>query len=64
MRTHEQGATAGSVAAANGLGIILGPIVGTFTYTVDEGAPYALVGGLLLLVSLTGGRRCGGSDGG
>lgn len=48
---HEQGAAAGSIAAAHGLGVILGPIVGSFVYTLDNGAPFALIGGLLLIVA-------------
>lgn len=48
---HEQGAAAGSIAAAHGLGVILGPIVGSFVYTLDNGAPFALIGGLLFIVA-------------
>ncbi len=61
VRAHEQGAAAGSIAAAQGLGIILGPIAGTFAYTFDKGAPYGLIGVMLLLVSLSGDRPCGTS---
>jgi len=49
---HEQGAAAGSVAAAQGFGIILGPIAGTALYGIDNGAPYALIAGMLLLTML------------
>jgi MFS family permease len=49
---HEQGAAAGTIAAAQGLGIVLGPIAGTFFYTIDNGAPYALVGVMLLVTAL------------
>ncbi|WP_311267780.1 MFS transporter [Sphingobium sp. WCS2017Hpa-17] len=51
VNAHEQGAAAGSIAAAHGLGVILGPIVGSFVYTLDNGVPFALVGGLLLIVA-------------
>ncbi len=61
VRAHEQGAAAGTIAAAQGLGVILGPIVGTFAYTIDNGAPYALIGVMLLAVSLSGNRPCGAS---
>lgn len=49
---HEQGATAGTVAAAHGLGMILGPLVGTLVYDLHPGAPYLLVALLLVLVAL------------
>ncbi|SER19355.1 MFS transporter [Sphingobium sp. YR768] len=52
VQPHEQGATAGTVAAAQGLGVVLGPIAGTTLYTIDNGAPYAVVALLLLLVGL------------
>lgn len=48
----EQGAAAGSVAAAQGLGVILGPIVGSAIYTLDETAPYAVMGVLLVAAAL------------
>ena len=50
----EQGAAAGSVAAAQGLGVILGPLAGTFVYGIDTAAPYVLIGLMLVIVSLTG----------
>lgn len=52
MEPHEQGAAAGSVAAAQGLGVILGPIVGTSVYALDLRAPYLLAAALLLVIAL------------
>lgn len=52
VAVHEQGAAAGSVAAAQGLGVVLGPIVGTTLHSIDNGAPYAVIALLLLLVGL------------
>lgn len=52
VNADEQGATAGTVAAAHGLGIILGPLVGTLVYDIDPGAPYALIAALLALAAL------------
>jgi hypothetical protein len=49
---HEQGAAAGTVAAAQGLGVIIGPIAGTAIYEADSGAPYALVAILLVITAL------------
>lgn len=48
----EQGAAAGSVAAAQGLGVILGPLVGTAVYVVEPAAPYLLVSAMLVLAAL------------
>lgn len=62
VQAHEQGAAAGSVAAAQGLGVILGPIVGTFVYTIDNGAPFAVIGAMLLVAALW--QRRAGGDGG
>lgn len=52
VEAHEQGAAAGTAAAAQGLGSILGPIIGTIIYEVGNGAPYALVGALLIVTAL------------
>lgn len=54
---HEQGAAAGTVAAAQGFGLILGPVVGTVLYSAEVSAPYLMVGLMLLaLVPLGQGR--------
>jgi len=52
VEPHEQGATAGSVGAAQGLGFVLGPLAGTLLYGLGPGAPYVLVALLLLGVAL------------
>ncbi|WP_333683911.1 MFS transporter [Pontibaca methylaminivorans] len=52
VEAHEQGAAAGTVAAAQGLGTILGPIAGTLVYGLGAGLPYALVGALLVTTAL------------
>ncbi|MFC0708277.1 MFS transporter [Azorhizophilus paspali] len=60
VQPHEQGATAGSVGAAQGLGIVLGPLVGSSLYELGPGIPYVLVGVLLVLVaSLTSSAASG-----
>ena len=53
VQAHEQGAAAGNLSAAQGLGMVLGPLIGTVIYKLAPGAPYALVGGALLLLSLS-----------
>ncbi|MFT4242011.1 MAG: MFS transporter [Acidovorax sp.] len=57
VQAHEQGATAGTVGAAHGLGMIAGPLVGTLVYDIDPGAPYALIAVLLALAALWPGRK-------
>lgn len=47
---HEQGAAAGTVSAAQGLGTILGPLAGTAVYAMDHTAPYLMVCVLLLIL--------------
>jgi len=48
VESHEQGAAAGSVGAAQGLGIVLGPLAGTLLYAIAPGAPYVAVALLLV----------------
>lgn len=50
MDASEQGATAGSIGAVQGLGVVIGPLAGTLIYAVDPRLPYLIVGALLLLV--------------
>ncbi|MDZ5605378.1 MFS transporter [Pseudomonas sp. RP23018S] len=52
MQASEQGATAGSVSAAHGLGAVVGPLAGTLVYGLDPRLPYLLVALLLLLVGV------------
>jgi MFS family permease len=52
VEAHEQGAAAGAVAAAQGLGAVLGPLAGTLAYQAHAGAPYALSAGLILIAAL------------
>ncbi|ERO65563.1 MFS transporter [Pseudomonas piscis] len=47
----EQGATAGSIGAAQGLGVVVGPLAGTLVYAVEPRLPYLLEALLLLLVA-------------
>ena len=50
VEPHEQGAAAGTVAAAQGLGMVAGPMLGTLLYRAGASLPYLLVGVLLLLL--------------
>ncbi len=50
VQPHEQGAAAGTVAAAQGLGMVAGPMLGTVLYRAGASLPYLLVGVLLLLL--------------
>ncbi|WP_313273595.1 MFS transporter [Stenotrophomonas sp.] len=51
VEAGEQGAAAGTVAAVQGLGMVIGPMVGTLMYQWSPSAPYLLVGVLLLLLA-------------
>ncbi|WP_439816445.1 MFS transporter [Zavarzinia sp. CC-PAN008] len=48
----EQGSAAGTVSSAQGLGIVLGPMVGTLAYDIDPGASYVVAGGAILAAAL------------
>lgn len=56
VEPHEQGAAAGAVSAAQGLGAIVGPTAGAAIYGLNPSAPYllaaALLAGLALLSAL------------
>jgi len=52
VQAHEQGAAAGTVGAAQGLGIVLGPLGGTLLYRLGPSVPYLTIAALLLLMAL------------
>ena len=58
----EQGAAAGSIAAAQGLGVVLGPLVATGVYSLDTRASYLLTGLMLVLIALWIGRGAFSND--
>jgi MFS transporter, DHA1 family, tetracycline resistance protein len=49
----EQGACAGAMSAAQGLSMVLAPLVGNALYDLQPVVPFALIGVLLVLVFLT-----------
>ncbi|RMX07319.1 MFS transporter [Vandammella animalimorsus] len=51
VQAHEQGAAAGNASAAQGLGMVLGPMLGTGLYTLSPAAPYAGVALSLLALA-------------
>ncbi|SDI21671.1 Predicted arabinose efflux permease, MFS family [Pseudomonas delhiensis] len=51
VNADEQGSTAGSMGAAQGLGVVLGPLAGSLLYGLEPRLPYLLVGALLVLVA-------------
>lgn len=55
VQRHEQGAAAGAVTAAQGMGSVLGPLLGTLIYAIDVTAPYAMIALLLLALVPQGG---------
>ncbi|MEC5399027.1 MFS transporter [Uliginosibacterium sp. H1] len=50
VEAHEQGAAAGTVASVQGLGMVLGPLAGTLVYRWAPGAPYLMIGALLVVL--------------
>lgn len=52
VQAHEQGAAAGTLSAAQGLGMVLGPLLGTLLYRIAPALPYGLVGAGLFCLSL------------
>ena len=52
VEPHEQGAAAGSLGAAQGLGLVLGPLAGSLMYGLDPRLPYLVISLLLLLTAL------------
>lgn len=48
----EQGATAGSIGAAQGFGVVIGPLAATLIYDIEPRLPYLVAAALLLLVAL------------
>jgi len=52
VNKEEQGASAGTVSAAQGIGMIIGPIVSTVVYKVDPIAPFILVSVLFFLLGI------------
>lgn len=50
VEPHEQGGAAGTITAAQGLGSVVGPLLGTAIYAVDITAPYVLIALLLAVL--------------
>ncbi|MCF7750167.1 MFS transporter [Bacillus subtilis subsp. subtilis] len=61
VQAHEQGAAAGTVASVQGLGMVIGPMLGTLLYQWRPSAPYLLVGALLLALSVAAARHRSGA---
>ncbi|ROS04837.1 putative MFS family arabinose efflux permease [Sinobacterium caligoides] len=52
VESHEQGALAGLLSAAPGLGYVIGPLLGGWLYSVDVTYPYWCAGLVVALLSL------------
>ncbi len=52
VQAHEQGAAAGTVAAMQGLGMVLGPLLGTGLYRLSPVAPYLLAAAVMAALAL------------
>jgi len=57
VEASEQGATAGSIGAAQGFGVVIGPLAATLIYGIEPRLPYLMAAVLLLLVALWPGPR-------
>lgn len=55
VAAHEQGATQGAVASVQGLGMVLGPMLGTLLYAWSPNAPYLLLALVLAALALGAG---------
>ncbi len=60
VSADEQGAAAGTISAAQGLGVVVGPLLGTAVYAIDPRAPFALIAVALLPGAIGGMRRATG----
>lgn len=54
---HEQGTAQGTVASVQGLGMVVGPMVGTLLYEWSPNAPYVLLAVVLLVLAVAALRR-------
>lgn len=52
VEAHEQGACAGAISVAQGLSMVIAPMIGTLMYHWREWAPFALIALVLAAVSL------------
>lgn len=52
VEAHEQGAAQGTVASVQGLGMVVGPMLGTVLYRWSAAAPYALVAAVLAVLAV------------
>ncbi|WP_211327727.1 MFS transporter [Solilutibacter pythonis] len=52
VEAHEQGACAGAISVAQGLSMVVAPVIGTLVYQWREWAPFALIALVLVAVSL------------
>ncbi len=50
VEAHEQGALAGLMGSAAGMGFVIGPILGGFLYRIDPTLPYWSAAGVMVLV--------------
>lgn len=52
VRKQEQGASAGTVSAAQGLGMIIGPLVSTFIYKINPISPFLLASFVFFILGI------------
>ncbi|BAQ80816.1 MFS transporter [Pseudomonas sp. St29] len=52
VEASEQGAAAGSIGAAQGLGVVIGPMAASLIYAIEPRLPYLLAAILLVLIAI------------
>lgn len=52
VQASEQGAAAGSIGAAQGLGVVIGPMAASLIYAIEPRLPYLLAAVLLVLIAI------------
>lgn len=57
VEASEQGATAGSIGAAQGFGVVIGPLAATLIYALEPRLPYLCAAALLVLVAVWPSRK-------
>jgi MFS transporter, DHA1 family, tetracycline resistance protein len=57
VETHEVGAAAGTVGAAQAMGMVAGPIIATLVFKIEPRYPYYMIAGFLAVMAVMAGRK-------
>jgi len=53
VSSEQQGGVAGLIAAVQGISAVIAPILSTMLYRLDKHVPFAIMGVLVLILSIT-----------